>query len=292
MIRLIAVLLLVIAAGCSRRGEGSYTYTELAYPGAKSTAASGINAAGHVVGWYSQEDRTYGFVYKDGTFTSVQYPGASLTQVYGIDANGGVSGGFRMPDEKDPMAYHGFLLAPSGAFRRIDHPEFEYGMAMRLLGDGSVVGCFHKTGDIATMRGMTIPASALAASAVTAASVKLIDPPGSMHNGATADGSKIVGMIMPTGQAYLIERGALSTFTVSGAKLTEAWDVNDEGTIVGVFEDSSSVKQGFVRVNGQDTTLRVPNSKSTAAFGINARGDIVGVYETQNGEQRGFIARR
>lgn len=292
MIRVIAAVVLVIAAGCARRGDGAYTYTEIAYPGATSTAASDINAAGHVVGWYKKDDRTYGFVYKDGTFSTVQYPGASLTQVYGIDANGGLSGGYRMPDEKNPLAYHAFLMGASGAFRHVKHPDYEYGMAMRVLADGSVIGCFHGTTDMSTMRGVTIPADAMTPSGVKAASVTFLDKAGSMHNGASPDGTRIVGMIEPTREAYLIERGELSTFAVPDAKRTEAWDVNESGAIVGVYEDSASVPHGFVRENGRYTTIRFPNSKNTVAFGINARGDIVGAYETQSGERRGYLARR
>ena len=289
---IIAAVSLVVLAGCNSRSERTYTFSELAYPDAKSTVASGINPAGHVVGWYEREDLTHGFVYKDGTYSTIQYPGAALTQLYGIAANGQMAGGFRMPDETNPLAYHGFVVTTSGELRPVGHPDYEYGMALRVLADGSVVGCAHQKEGLSSMRGMTIPAEVIGGATSSPAAIKILDAAGSMHNGATPDGTKLVGVLSERGEAYVVDRGVLSTFRAPDAKRTEAWDINQQGVIVGVLVDSQSASHGFVLENGRYTRVDFPGAKSTVTFGINAGGDIVGAFETADGQRRAYLARR
>ena len=286
---LIAVVSLVALGACSTRSD--YTFTELAYPGAKSTVASGINAAGHVVGWYEQGDQTYGFLYKAGNYSTVQYPGAALTQLYGIGADGDIAGGFRMRDETNRLAYHGFLLTRSGEFWQVSHPDYKYGMAIRVLADGTIIGCSHQD-DLATMRGMIVPGHAISAAGVTPAAIALLDKEGSMHNGATPDGSKVVGVLATRGEAYVFDRGKLTTFSAPDAKRTEAWDINKAGVIVGTFEDSESLSHGFVLEDGRYTRVDYPKAKRTVIFGISPAGDIVGGFETPDGHRSGYRGSR
>ncbi len=281
----IVVAALLAGAGCTNRAD-SYAFTEIAYPGATSTAAAGINSAGHIVGWYQKGDRTYGFLYKDGTYSSIQYPGAGFTQLTGIADNGDLAGAYRMPDETHPFAYHGFVLTRSGEYRLMVHPEYKYGMAMRVLADGSIIGCYHNE-TMASMRSATVPGSVLAGGP---GAVKLLDLPASMHNGGTPDGTKTVGALTERGEAYVIDRGALTTFKAPNTKLTEAWDVNRSGVIVGVLEEGDSVTHGYVLRDGRYTRIDVPNAKSTVTFGINDKGEIVGSFDTADGQRRGYRA--
>lgn len=285
----IAVLTLVAIAGCSGRRNGAYTFTELAYPGAKGTVASGINGEGDVVGWYEKGNDTYAFLYKQGQYSSIEFPGAGLTQLTGISDNGEMAGAYRLRDEKHPLAYHGFVLTKAHEFRQVAHPEYQYGMAMRVLADGTVIGCVHKE-NMASMRAVTIPATAITADGVTPAAVTLLDAAGSMHNGGTPDGTKLVGVLAERGDAYVVDRGALTTLRAPNATRTEAWDVNRAGTIVGVFVDAQSISHGFVLENGRYTTIDAPGAKHTVVFGINANGEIVGSFETADGQRRAYRA--
>jgi probable HAF family extracellular repeat protein len=290
------VAVLILMAGCADRREPSFGFTELAFPGARATVAAGINDAGHIVGWYKQGDVTYGFLYADGNYTSVQYPDAVLTQLVGINSAGDVSGGYRRAGETQtfqgqPIAYHGFVRTRAGEFLEAGHPSHKYSMAQRILADGSIVGCYHDD-DFTSMRGTRIPRRALTATGVNERAITVLDTPSSMNNGGSPDGSRVVGYVMSTGQAYVFENGALKPFTAPNAKSTEAWDINGSGVIVGVAQDSRSISQGFVLENGRFTTISYPGAKSTIAFGINARGDIVGGFEGADGQRRAYVATR
>ena len=54
--------------------EASYTFKTLDFPGA-STAPAGINARGQIVGGYSKEGRSHGFLLSKGRFQTIDVPG-------------------------------------------------------------------------------------------------------------------------------------------------------------------------------------------------------------------------
>jgi uncharacterized membrane protein len=292
---LLAALLNVMAA-CAERREPTFTFTELSFPGSTRTVAAGIDDAGHIVGWYENDGRTAGFVYRDGAYTTVEYPGAMMTQVYGIAMNGDIVGSYRREGETAQfggraIAFHGFLRTAAGEFLDVRHPDHKYSIAQRLLRDGTVIGCYHDD-DFTTMRGITIPREAITASGVPAAAVRVMDAPASMNNGGTPDGTRIAGLLMDRGLAYIAEEGVLSTFSAPGAAKTEAWDMNPSGIVVGVFVDGASVSHGYVLEDGRFTPLDYPGATNTVAFGINARGDVVGGWDGLDGQRRGFVATR
>ena len=78
-------------------------------------------------------------------------------------------------------------------------------------------------------------------------------------------------------------------FDVSGATLTEAFGVNGQGTIVGLFEDSSHAFHGFVDNGGVTTTFDAPGSTLTEVTGINDNRDIVGLFFDKSSAEHGFL---
>lgn len=292
---LVAAVVIVLAA-CTGRREPGFTFTELTFPGAVTTVAAGIGDNGHIVGWYTKGNVTSGFLYANGNYSSVQYPNAIVTQVMSVNSAGDVAGWYRKAGETQtfqgqPMAYHGFVRTSAGEFLEATHPSHKYGMAQRILADGSVVGCYHDD-DFSSMRGTRIPRHALTPTGVHDSGITVVETPFSMNNGGTRDGSRLVGFVMNTGQAYVYENGEMKPFSAPNAKGTEAWDINQSGQIVGTFDDSTSTTRGFLLENGQFTTVVYPGSKSTVALGINARGDVVGGFEGADGQRRGYLATR
>jgi len=82
------------------------------------SAASGINDAGQIVGWFSNAAGTHGFLLSGSKFTTVDVPGAALgTQALGISATGQIVGVFTDAESIS----HGFLLS-GGTFATVDVP--------------------------------------------------------------------------------------------------------------------------------------------------------------------------
>lgn len=84
----------------------SYTFTTLDPPGGGSTYARAINAAGQVVGLYSDGTGAHGFLYSGGTYTTLDAPGSVFTDALAINAAGQVVGNYY------EAGFHGFLATP------------------------------------------------------------------------------------------------------------------------------------------------------------------------------------
>jgi probable HAF family extracellular repeat protein len=84
----------------------SYTFTTIDVPGATLTEAYGINAAGQIVGRFSDATgERHGFLKDGATFTTIDVPGALYTEAHGINAAGQIVGGFLDAG----FTFHGFL---------------------------------------------------------------------------------------------------------------------------------------------------------------------------------------
>jgi len=117
----------------------------------------------------------------------------------------------------------------------------------------------------------------------------------SMHNGATPDLKRIVGLYtkMPEErpEGYLVEGTAVTPMLVPGSTATNTWDINPRSESVGQFQNAAGL-HGFIHAATYGyVTIDYPAATTTRAFGINSAGDVVGNY-VSGGVTRGFLARR
>jgi hypothetical protein len=233
--------------------------------------------------------RTHGFVLRQSMFSTFDYPDAATTFGYGINPAGDIVGSYRLPGET-PVDYHGYVLKRDGTFVPIDNfPGHINMIAQRILPDGTVLGCYHDYDTMASMYGMVLTNGQYSDVGIGA----------SMNNGATPDLSLITGMFFDMAanpnrwRAYVIQNGSFTPFDFPGAStsLTEAWDMNPSGAIVGRYVDSTGMR-GFLLEDGQFTSISFPGAAVTRAHGINPGGDIVGRYVDSSGKIHGFLASR
>lgn len=71
----------------------------------------------------------------------------------------------------------------------------------------------------------------------------------------------------------------MSRLDFPGATLTDAWGINNRGTIVGSSVDGSGITHGWLRQGNTYTQLDIPGALNTVPFGINDRGMIVGSFD-------------
>jgi hypothetical protein len=67
-------------------------FTSIDFPGSTGTAPAGINAAGDIVGAWSDSMTSHGFVLRGGVFTPITFPLATSTVAFGIDDIGDIAG--------------------------------------------------------------------------------------------------------------------------------------------------------------------------------------------------------
>ncbi len=104
---------------------------------------------------------------------------------------------------------------------------------------------------------------------------------------------QVVGMWGAT--AFFLTNGGNTVITlpsVNGTTTSEAaFGINDHGTIVGQYTDSSTgTSPGFVYAAGAYTPLNpVSNDQQVFAQGINNNGLVVGFYNTDGAHDHGFL---
>jgi probable HAF family extracellular repeat protein len=280
---LVSCALLALGARSAPVAEG-FTFTSIDFPGAVFTNAQGINSRGDIVGLYvDAAGKRHGFELSDGDFISIDYPGAMVTDARGISRRGEIVGAFTNAPGGPPNM-HGYLLK-RGIFSEVQFPGYLGTIAQRISPRGDIYGCNHNTDFMASMHGFMRTREGYSA----------IDVPASMNNGATPDGSTIAGLYTDMNghsHGYLIDDGSFMPFDVPGSNLTEAWDINPKGLVVGGFRDTSGKTHGFLRTNNEYATIDFPGASVTAARGINRDGDIVGLYVDTSGKTHGFLRSR
>jgi probable HAF family extracellular repeat protein len=244
----------------------AFSFTTIDAPGAIATTPQGISADGAVVGTFRDARGTHGFLFRGGAFTTIDYPGAAVTEARGIARDGTIVGSYRLPGEP-AVNFHGFRRTSQGEFVKADYPGHTSTIPQRILDDGTMLGCRHGADQMETMRGVVIGRSANSET----------DTFASMHNGATPDRRRIVGlytnmMAGTTGrtEGYVIDDGVFTAFLVPGSTLTTAWDVNPQGDVAGVFRDAAGVFHGVVLT--RDGFVSVDERPHHVAGGGNTHG--------------------
>src|SRR5262249_38021223 len=76
---------------------------------------------------------------------------------------------------------------------------------------------------------------------------------------------------------------AFTSLDFPGATDTNSFDINNAGTIVGYFTDTSGVIHGYIWSGGVFTQVDGPGAIETRCFGINDAGTVVGYYSDSLG---------
>jgi probable HAF family extracellular repeat protein len=158
----------------------------------------------------------------------------------------------------DRLVSRGFLLDKHGRFTRIDVPGAKGTNAARINNRGQIVGIYSDT------------------------SPDLGDRPDS---DPTAPTYKLRG--------FLLDRhGRLTRLDIPGARLSQAFGINDRGQVVGDYQDSDGKFHGYLWQEGRFTTIDVPGATATSVTEINNRGQLLGGYLDDRGRSHGVVLER
>ena len=272
------------------------TLTTIDVPGSTGTVAMDVNASDEVVGQFTKDGLTHGFLWQNGVFTTIDYPGASLTVAAGINSDGDIVGSYALPNA--PTERHGYVLR-SGEFTTIDPEGSRFTNALGISPQGDVVG-----------RWCASPPCGRPGSGPyhgflwRDGTMTTFDVPGSVETNAwkiNPEGEVIGGFRYADGinRLFILRDGEFTTFDLPGA-LPVAQDdggINARGDVVGVScgaspcDFASPVRHGFVLREGELTMIDIPGARVTLVLGINARGSLAGFYNAI-GKQQGFLLSR
>lgn len=243
-----------------------------------SSAASGINDIGAVVGSFSVGLRTssQAFLLFRGKFTPFTFPGSASAGAFDINNHAQIVGSYS--DRSGRI--HGFFVQ-SGGFRTIDVP-------------GAVNGTFpngiNNTGDI--VGGFFGSSGGERSFLLHRGKFTFFRFPGSVSTEATSINinSVIVGTYRNTVvggriHGFMVRNGAFATLDFPGAINTFPAKINDKGEIVGSYEKSDFIAHGFVLAHGKFTTIDKPPEApgtQTNILGVNNFSRIVGSFSDAN----------
>jgi len=293
---IIALGFAVLAIGSAQ--AQSFNYASVDFPNAIRTRAWGINPGGVIVGDYLDSSSvSHGFLFSEGDYVTVDVPGSLIgltgtlpTSLRGASPGGDIVGDYFAPPGSSaectlagsPPCIKGFLLH-RGVFSTVLFPGHSGSIPQRITPDGNIYGCYHDVDLMGSMFGFTRTANGFTS----------IDVPASMNNGATPDGSMVVGLYTDMAMAthgYVLRNGTFQSFDVPSSTFTQAWDINPGANIVGDFKDSAGVFHGFLQTGDRYTSIDFPAAVATHALGINPGGAIVGMYTDTNKVTHGFLA--
>ena len=291
---LLAIAVIALANPSSGSAQvGGFTSFDV--PGASLTRPFDVNNSGAVVGFYTGQAGTHGFVLNQGKYTTVDFPGAVLTAVMGINDLGQLVGRFQTEEGVD----HGFLLS-NGVFRQIDFPGSISTQCHGINKKGQIVGRYFSVENPAQGGGQGLAHEH--GFLLTGNSFTSIDFPDADTTDAwkITDDGDIVGDWTSNGalnsgslHGYVMHDGRYSSFDFPGAAGTAGRDINAGGELVGGLYDKKCVfplGHSFVLVNGSYESFDFPSSACTNAQGVNNAGVIVGAYADGSGAQHGYLA--
>jgi hypothetical protein len=303
-----------------------FTFASVDVPNASGTLATGINSLGVIVGiYYDSAGNSHGFLLKKGSFTTVDVPGSIVgvsgtlpTEANGINGAGEIVGDYYAPPGApgapactvttppfSPQCRRGFLYS-NGRFSDVLVPGKAGSIPNAISPDGTIYGCDHNTDYFTSM---------VAFGRMGGNSYITLNAGGgelknskqqvlaSMNNGATPDGSIIVGLYVAppnsSGQnhGYVVQNGQFRQYDIAGSTATQIWGINSAASFVGLYDDPNGNEHGFLQNWGSSPpiTIDVPsgppfNATLTDSFAINSHGVIVGLYIDSLGNLHGYVA--
>jgi hypothetical protein len=263
----------------------------------------GINNNGRIAAYYGSgaaghpnKGYTINAPYAQGDIKSENFPGAAQTQAIGL-SDDGVQVGFYATASG---ANFGWYF--NGSFHKVEFPTGNNAKPVvdQLLGvnDHDIAVGFYNNSAGAS-RGYEYN--------IKTHKFSLVAKPGAPTGGkapnltaaAINNHGEVAGFYTTTGgtvDAFTKLGNSFRTLAVKGATMTQAFGVNDNGTVVGTYTDGSggtATTHGFIwRSNGSVTTgVDDPKGVGTTFLnGINNEGDIVGFYTDSAGNTDGLVA--
>lgn len=258
-----------------------FTLTDLGTLGGSLSTATGINAAGQVVGSANTAVGAYrhAVLWQAGTITDLGTLGGTLSYANGINAAGQVVG----YSETGGGTGHAFLWQ-SGGLQDLGTLGGSYSSAIGINANGQVVGYSDIRGD-ARQHPVVWQAG----------SIHDLVGLGGIYSTARGinDAGQVVGDSNTTSNAnhaFLWEAGSVRDLGSLGGDGSVAYGINAAGQVVGSSFPASGSSHAFLWQSGTMQDLGTLGGATSMARGINAAGQVVGSASTVNGDGRGFLA--
>ena len=269
--------LAALLAASAPLGLAQGTYIQIDVPGAIWTAVSGSNTAGDIVGCYAETgDLQHGFLLSSGVYTTIDAPGAEgYTFASGINDLGQIVG-----YSIGSTGVTGFLYdVQSKTFTTIVLPS-QYGTyAVAINNAGTIVGYVY----VRFAENVYVPVGFQ----LIGRTFNKVLPRGCSDSSLVAinNSGKVVGSAETTSGNivdFLFKHGTFRPDIVPAPSASPN-GINDLDAIVGEYQPSSGVYQGFLWQNRSFQSLMFPGATATFVYAVNNSAEVVGwFYDAAN----------
>jgi uncharacterized membrane protein len=216
-------------------------------------------------------------------FTTIDGPDAVATSIAGINDDGAIVGSFA-GDFFRPS--HGFVQK-DGVFTLIEFPGASETVPFGINNSGDIVGSYVSD----KQNGFLFQNNEAAFSAVDLpfSTGVVLTRPNALNNRGQIAGEYVDHPESSQQHGFLDDNGMFTSIDIPGANVTSATGINDNGDIVGFYEDRDGL-HGFILHGNEFAPIDVPfqSARDTSAQGINSRGQIVGIY-TDDAGVHGYV---
>jgi probable HAF family extracellular repeat protein len=260
-------------------------YTPIDYPKATITTAYGINPRGQIVGVYTSNGKSHGYLLSGGNYSTIDLPGMTTTYAYGINDRGDIVGSY-----SSEGLTHGFLLK-DGKMTTIDFPGSTATEVLGITADGELVGDYSLTS--------LTPCCAAGTHGFLYSNGKYttIDFPGNgtlltYASGIDPDGGIAGSYSDGNSHGFLLKDGKYTSIDYPNTTTTfmNALGVNARGEIVGRYQDGAG-RHAYVLSAGHLSAIDIPGASLSAGTAIDPQGNILGQYRAADGNTHGFLLR-
>lgn len=211
------------------------SYHPLNVPDSVASFASGISAAGQIVGSFDNSaGARQGFLYDGTTFTVINPAGSAYSDASGISDSGVIVGDY----EDSSNHLHGYV-DDGGNITTIDYPASLATAAFGINSKGDIVGLYVDSNN--SVRGFLL----------SNGTYYSIDFPLAAVTRALGinDAGTIVGEFRypdKIDHGFIYSRGAFSQVDVTGAAATQLFRIKNNGNIVGTVTDKLGEGHGII----------------------------------------------
>jgi len=241
----------------------SRAYTTIDFPGATETGASGINNLGQIVGGYVLPDGSrHGFLYSGGIFTTIDDPNAlTSSEALGINNSGQIVGAFDLNTPEGGHVFegaHAFLYS-GGLFTTLDYPAtgVTHTTANKINNSSTIAGVYRFNGP---GNGFLDVGGAFSTVNVPVA-LGCCTHDNGINDAGDVVGQYKAADSAPR-QGFVDFGGVFTTLNVPGASDTIAEDINNSRDIVGFYR-SSGGDFGFLYSGGTFSAITFPSAFRT-----------------------------
>ena len=211
-------------------------FTMYDFPGSQNTYFFALGNNGNAAGHYEDSDGLYhGVVLENGELRQYDFPGAVETELWGIsDSTGALTGNF--------IDASGIRRGFSGE-TIVEVPGASATYADFVSGLGNIVGSYIDPDGLYHAYGHTPDGQFIFLDVFTASNPEYIFTHGVNDVGVLVSRAKLVDDVPRT---YVGRFGQLQELQFPGSVITEGWNINQDGSVVGNYVSADGRRHGFI----------------------------------------------